>query len=580
METKKPSLLLALTPILLLVVSLFVNVKLFGEDSSYGPNQISLIVAAGIASIIGLRLGFKWNKIKEGMTKSISSTLGAIIILLLIGALAGTWVISGIVPAMVYYGLQVLNPESFLFACCVVCAVVSLATGSSWSTIATVGIALLGIGQAMDMHTGLTAGAIISGAYFGDKMSPLSDTTNLAPAMAGTDLFTHIRHMAWTTIPSIVITLIIFLIIGFNTDVSTSSSGMEEINKAITQKFHITPLLFLVPAVVIFMIIRKIPAIPSLLVGALLGGVFALIFQQDVVEEVGSKTTVSIEGKSINSNDIVWKDASGEVISDFNTDDVKPGKYIIEYENKDEGTVAHATFTVKGYGKDANMSQEILVERNGQPMKSEANVVIERSDYITSAYTAFMVSLTTKMKDGYAIHSDNEAVSELVEGKGMSGMLNTIWLIVCAMAFGGAMETIGLLQRITETIIGWARSRGGLIGATASTCIFFNATASDQYLAIVVPGRMFANTYRKRGLKPENLSRTLEDAGTVTSVLIPWNTCGATQSQVLGIGTLTFAPFCFFNIISPIITIIYGIVGFKVPMIEKPETTEPAKLKA
>ncbi len=253
---------------------------------------------------------------------------------------------------------------------------------------------------------------------------------------------------------------------------------------------------------------------------------------------------------------------------------MKPGKYIIEYENQEEGTVAHATFTVKGYGKEANMTQEILVERNGQPMKSEANLVIERSDYVISAYTAFMVSLTQEMSDGYAIKSDNKAVSKLVAGKGMSGMLNTIWLIICAMAFGGAMETIGLLQRITESIIGWAKSRGGIIGATAGTCVFFNATASDQYLAIVVPGRMFASTYRKRGLKPENLSRTLEDAGTVTSVLIPWNTCGATQSQVLGIGTLTFAPFCFFNIISPIITVIYGIIGFKVPMIEKTEETK------
>lgn len=572
MNIKKPSLLMALLPIVFLVVVLFLNVMIFESDSTGGPNQIALLLAAAIASLIGLKLGAKWPTIRDGITKSISSTIGAIIILLLIGALAGTWVISGIVPAMVYYGLHILNPEIFLFASCVISAIVSLATGSSWSTIATVGIALLGIGEAMDMHTGLTAGAIISGAYFGDKMSPLSDTTNLAPAMAGTDLFTHIRHMAWTTIPSIVITLIIFLFIGFSYESSGNTTDIDLITQTIKQKFDITPLLFIVPAVVIFMIIRKIPAIPSLLVGALLGGVFAIIFQPNVIEEVGSRTSISIEGSEFDSEHMIWRDADGNTIDNFTMEDVRPGKYSVEINNSETGSIAYASFTVPEYGEEVNVEVPLSVENNGVPSVSETVVRVDRSGYVLSSFIAFNKSLMDSMTDGDGnnlIMTENDAVNELISGKGMASMLNTIWLIICAMAFGGAMEMAGLLQRITETIIGWAKSRGGLIGATAGTCVFFNATASDQYLAIVVPGKMFASTYRKRGLKPENLSRTLEDSGTVTSVLIPWNTCGATQANVLGISTLTFAPFCFFNIISPIITVIYGIVGFKVPRIEE-----------
>ena len=569
MKTKTPSFWLALSPILLLVGLLALNVVFYKDYSSYGPNQIALLIAGAFAALIGLRLGFKWDQMKHGMVNSISSTMAAIIILLLIGALAGTWVLSGIVPAMVYYGLQILNPEIFLFASCVISAIVSLATGSSWSTIATVGIALLGIGQAMDMHEGLTAGAIISGAYFGDKMSPLSDTTNLAPAMAGTDLFTHIRHMAWTTIPSIIITLIIFLIIGFSMEHEGTAGSLDGILTAIKSKFDITPLLFLVPLAVILMIVRKIPAIPSLLVGTILGAVFGIIFQPNAVGEAGSTTSALVHVEGMNSPTFQWTDHKGDVVEtsdDFSRWHLTPGKYQLTLTDA-SGATAYGKVTIPDYGKSANTTIDLAVERNGNPVPTEGKLFIYRTSYTKAAYLASLNSMTNAIN----LSSSSEALEQLIAGKGMSGMLNTIWLIICAMAFGGVMETTGLLQRITQTIVGWARSRGGLIGATAGTCVFFNATASDQYLAIVVPGRMFAKTYRKRGLKPENLSRTLEDAGTVTSVLIPWNTCGATQSSVLGVSTILYAPFCFFNIISPIVTVIYGIVGFKVPKLDPEE---------
>jgi len=535
---KRPSLGLAFLPIILLVALLALNVFLFGEDSSGGPNQIALILSATLVAILGTRLGFKWKDLKDGMIKSISSTLPAIMILLLIGALAGTWVISGIVPAMVYYGLKVLNPEIFLFASCVISAVVSLATGSSWSTIATVGIALLGIGQNFDIHEGLTAGAIISGAYFGDKMSPLSDTTTLAPAMAGTDLFTHIRHMAWTTIPSIIITLILFLIIGFTGSVSGGEENMEQIASilsAIEQKFDITPLLFL--------IIRKIPAIPSLLTGALLGAVCAVVLQPNIIQEIGAQTKILITDSD--NFETTWRDTEGNLMSASDINNIQPGNYRIEIIGN-HGVSGTAQFEVPAYGEETDKKTRFTMYQNGMPTNKIITATVSRNSYAKSAYIATMASLTDKV----GLSAESDELAKLIDGKGMFNMLNTIWLILCAMAFGGLMEKTGLLQRITEAIIRRAKSRGGLISATAGTCVFFNATASDQYLAIVVPGRMFASTYRDRNLKPENLSRTLEDAGTVTSVLVPWNTCGAAQADVLHVSVYAFAPYCFFNILS------------------------------
>lgn len=476
LNKRKPNLFEALIPVIFLIILLSFNVYIFQDDALAGSNQMVLILSAAVAGLISLRLGITWADMEKGIVNSITAAMSSILILLLIGSLAGTWLISGVVPAMIYYGLQILNPQIFLFAACVISAIVSLATGSSWSTVATIGIALLGIGSALGVSEGLVAGAIISGAYFGDKMSPLSDTTNLAPAMAGTDLFTHIRYMAYTTVPSITISLIVFFIIGFSGNPQESPGNIQRVLTAIDVSFNINFLLFIVPIAVIVMIIRKVPAIPALLAGTLLGGLFAIIFQPQVIKNISG-------------------------VSD---------------------------------------------------------------NYLLASF----ISVMKAMYSDVSIGSDHQMVNELLSTGGMAGMLNTIWLILCAMIYGGVMEAGGLLQRITESIIKAAKSTGSLIASTAGTCVFFNITASDQYLAIVVPGRMYAETYKNRGLKPENLSRTLEDAGTVTSVLVPWNTCGATQSAVLGVATATYLPYCFFNLISPLMTIIFGVFKIKIARFE------------
>ncbi len=479
---KKPSLGLSLIPILFLVLLLASNVYIYGDDASYGPNQMALLFAAALGGLLSFPLKYTFDEILDGVVKSISSALGAILILLMIGSLAGTWLISGVVPAMIYYGLDILNPTIFLVAAVVVSAIVSIATGSSWSTSATIGIALMGIGQALGISGGVVAGAVISGAYFGDKMSPLSDTTNLAPAMAGTDLFTHIKYMAKTTVPSISITLIIFLIWGFTIDGKSDLGNVAVVQEAIDSKFNINGWLFLVPATVIFLIVKKMPALPALLIGTLMGGLFAFIFQQDLLTELAGGTSITL--------------------------------------------------------------------KNGYE------------------------SILTAMFTDVSIVTGDTMVDDLLTSGGMQGMLDTVWLILCAMVFGGVLEKNGMLKRIASSIITLAHSTGSLVAATAGTCFTFNLTASDQYIAIVVPGRMFRNEFRERGLAPENLSRTLEDSGTVTSVLIPWNTCGAYQSSVLGVATLTYLPFCFFNIISPFMTILFAYANIKIERIDP--TKEPA----
>jgi len=479
---RKASLFTALIPILVLIGLLTLNVILF-EDTLSGANQIALLIAAALAGVIAFRLGINWEEIRKKIVSTIGSAMPSILILLLIGSLAGTWMISGVVPAMIYYGLDIISPKLFLFTAVIVSAIVSVATGSSWSTIATIGVALLGIGKAIGMSEAIVAGAIISGSYFGDKMSPLSDTTNLAPAMAGTDLFTHIRYMTFTTIPSMTITLIVFLIIGFNYDFSSTGIDVANVKTAIEGTFNTNPLLFLVPVVLLAIIILKVPPLPSLFVGALLGGIFAVIFQPDIINKI-----------------------AGEV-----------GNY---------ATASYYTVMQAMFGD---------------------------------------VSLTTS----------NEDVNELLSTSGMRGMLDTVWLILSAMVFGGIMESAGLLKRITQPIVKYAKSTGSLVASTVGTCIFFNTTASDQYIALVVPGRMYRKTYEEKGLKPEVLSRTLEDSGTMTSVLIPWNTCGATQSRVLGVDTWAYAPYAFFNIISPMMTILFAYFNIKIRrLVEKtPEVT-------
>ncbi len=468
----KPTLIEALIPIIFLIIALFVNVRIYGDASLDGSNQIILMLSAGIASIVAIRLGYSWKEIRSGMVKSISSAMASIIILLLIGSLAGTWLLSGVVPAMIYYGLMILNPTIFLVAACIVCAIVSIATGSSWTTSATVGIALVGIGTALGINVGMVAGAIISGAYFGDKMSPLSDTTNLAPAMAGTDLFTHIRYMAFTTIPSISIALVIFLILGFTTSTSGDVVDTQAILDAISGEFNINGWLFLVPVIVIALIVKKVPAIPAITAGAVLGGIFALIFQKDVVLAV--------------------------------------------------------------------------------------------SGYESYTWEAAYVGVMTSFYGDVAISTGNTLVDDLLSSSGMYGMLGTVWIVFSAMMFGGVMERCGMLKRIAEAVISFVNSAGSLVAATVGTCVFFNITASDQYLAIVVPGRMYTDTFKEMDLAPENLSRTLEDSGTVTSVLVPWNTCGAYHAGVLGVSTLAYLPFAFFNLISPFMTMFYAFAKIKI----------------
>lgn len=555
-KSVKPSLTLALIPILCLIILLGVNVWIYGDDTLSGSNQLTLLLSAAIAAVIGYFLHVPWKKMLDGAVKSISSAMGALIILLLIGSLAGTWMLSGIVPAMIYYGLDILSPSIFLFASCIVCAIVSLATGSSWSTVATIGIAMLGIGTALGIHEGLIGGAIISGAYFGDKMSPLSDTTNLAPAMAGTDLISHIKYMMWTTVPSISIALIIFLLIGFiSFDGEGDLDKVDQMQQAIALKYNITPWLFLVPLAVIFMIVKKVPAIPALLFGTLAGGAFAMIFQTEIIKEQGSVTQLEIFHEQIPENCILNILPDGTDIKDLD-----PGNYEIQLLDTLTKTAGSNTFVIDNYKSNKfHWTKSGTINSGINSFKYSMNIGRTQS-YIKSSYISIMNAMTVDV----VVDTGNPSVNDLVATSGMSGMLNTIWLIICAMSFGGIMEATGLLQRITESIIRFVKSRKSLVLTTSGTCIFFNITASDQYLAIVVPGRMFASTYKKYNLDPKNLSRTLEDSATVTSVLVPWNTCGATQAGVLGVATLTYLPYCFFNLISPIMTIIFAYASIKI----------------
>tara|TARA_B100001113_G_scaffold47220_1_gene33838 strand:- start:2181 stop:3623 length:1443 start_codon:yes stop_codon:yes gene_type:complete len=464
----------SLIPIVFLIILLTYNVYVFGDDSLEGSNQFILLIGASIAVFIGFINKISYEIILEKIGKNLYSVTGAILILLFVGALTGAWLISGIIPAMIYYGLLIIHPNIFLPACVILCALVSLATGSSWSTSATIGVALIGIGKALGLPPGIVAGAAISGAYFGDKLSPLSDTTNLAPAVSGAKLFEHIRYMTYTTVPSILITIIILLIIGFSQDINGSTETLSLLS-SIEEKFYISPLIFIVPAIVIFMIVKKAPPLIALFAGTLLGGLFSLIFQSKVILELSG--------------------------------------------------LNHLTFY--------------------------------------SAYQTIVNAITIETQ----INTSNELLNDLFYSGGMKGMMNTIWLIICAMVFGGAMDAIGALRTISERLLIWAKSTFKLFASTLASCLTVNLTASDQYLSIVIPGKMFAKAYKKRKLAPENLSRTLEDSGTVTSVLIPWNTCGAYQSGVLGVSVADYFLYAIFNWISPIMTLFYAAFKIKIKMI-------------
>ena len=471
MKNKKLSLGIALLPILILVVLLSYNVLVYGDDALGGSNQFILLLGAAIAGIVGFYYKVSYKFMIDKVAENLQSVTGALLILLFVGALAGTWLISGIIPAMIYYGLQILHPIIFLPACIIICAIISLATGSSWTTSATVGIALIGIGKVLGIPVGMVAGAVISGAYFGDKLSPLSDTTNLAPAMAGGELFSHIRYMTYTTVPSIVITIIVFTILSL-TQNTTGAADTESLMLAIEEKFTITPLLFIVPAVVILLIVKKSPPLIALLIGSLLGGVFALLFQSKILLEITEASVLSFE----------------------------------------------------------------------------------------VGYRAIMDSMTVSTE----ITTTNALLNDLFTSGGMEGMLGTIWLIICAMVFGGIMDAIGALERISSALLNWAQTTFQLFASTVASCLAINLTASDQYLSIVIPGKMFSKAYKNRKLAPENLSRTLEDSGTVTSVLIPWNTCGAYQSGVLGVGVGEYFIYAIFNWLSPFMTLLFAAFNIKI----------------
>lgn len=479
-----PGLTEALFPVATLIVLLWASVRIYGDGAASGPNQIALILAAAAAVLVGLRHGWSWKELEQGIVHGISLSTAAVLILLIVGALIGTWILSGVVPAMIYYGLQLLNPTVFYAAACAICALVSLATGSSWTTASTVGIALMGIATAQGLHMGLTAGAVISGAYFGDKMSPLSDTTNLAPAMAGAELFDHIKHMAWTTTPSIVLALLLFALAGLFGGTPAAAADLGSILSALHDSFAIGPHLLIPPALVLLMVWRRMPATPALLIGALLGGVFAIAFQPAAVLKFVGETT--------------------------------------------------------------------------QPQS-----------------VALVQGVWTALGSGFKLASGNEALDALLSRGGMSSMLNTVWLILCAMTFGAVMETTGALERIAAAVLSLVRGTGSLIAATLATCIGTNAIASDQYIAIVLPGRMFRAEYKRRGLHPKNLSRCLEDAGTLTSALVPWNTCGAFMATTLGVATSVYLPFCFFNLINPLVSAIYGFTGFTITRLDEPPAAPP-----
>lgn len=459
------SLIEALVPVVVLMALLAYNI--FFKDGAWlgdYSNHFILLMSGALAAVVGFFNKTSVGTMVQEVWSNLKSVFVPIMILLLVGALAGTWLVSGIIPAMVYYGLKVLSPEIFLPASVVIAAMVSIATGSSWTTSATVGVALIGIGGAMSISLGMVAGAVISGAYFGDKMSPLSDTTNLAPAMAGTDLFTHIRYMAYTTVPSILITLGIFALLSPDvqeTDTTAVTSLLADIEKS----FDITPMLFLVPAAVVALIIMKVKPLAALGSGVLLAIVFAFIYQPEVLASLADSSMQS---------------------------------------------VINAVFT------------------------------------------------------DTAIVTDNEKLAELFQAGGMKGMLWTIYLIISAMVFGGIMDGIGALQRITSSLLQLADSVFGLFASTVFSCLGLNAIASDQYLAIVIPGKMFAKAYEERGLAPENLSRTLEDSGTVTSVLVPWNTCGAYQSGVLGVSVFEYFAYAIFNYLSPFMTLLFAAFRIKI----------------
>lgn len=478
LKGERPSWQVSLIPFILLIAALGLVIKVFGTDALAGASQVALLFGAGVVVAISL-IFYKipWKVFEDSILDNITAVGTSILILLLIGAVSGSWMISGVVPTMIYYGMKVIFPEIFLFATCVICALIAVMTGSSWTTIATVGVALVGIGTAQGYEPGWIAGAIISGAYFGDKVSPLSDTTVLASSSAGTPLFTHIRFMMVTTVPSFVITLIIFLIVSLLHDVP-SAAQVADISNGLKVTFNITPWLLLVPVITALLIVKKVSAIVTLFIAAVIAGITALIFQPHIIDAVAN-----------------------------------------------------------GIAPNASADLSFLEGFKGLFISYYGNT---------------------------AIDTGNAALNDLVATRGMTGMLGTVFLIIAAGTFGGTLVGSGMLQSLTEMLTRFIRRRVAMVASTVGTGIFANMITGDQYLSIILTSRLYKDLYEKRGYESKLLSRSVEDSATVVSVLIPWNSCGMTQATVLKVATLEYLPYCFFNILSPLMSVFIATIGYKI----------------
>ena len=478
----KPHPLVAIIPVVVLIGFLSVIIMLFGSDSLNGGSQIALLLGMAVCVCLSMAVyRVSWDTFEQQIKKTLGGVSATLLILLCVGMLSGSWMISGIVPTLIYYGVQIMSPQFFLVSSCIICAFISLLSGSSWTTIATIGVALLGIGHALGISEAWTAGAIISGAYFGDKMSPLSDTTILASSAAGIDLFTHIRYMMYTTGPTFLITTVIFLVAGLDGDME-AVAHVGEYTDGLSHTFNISLWTLVVPILTAVMIAKKVPSLIVLFVSSLMAGVLALILQPHILCQVAGATLLSPESLT-------------------------------------------RGLAITFYGSTA-------------------------------------------------IDTGNASLNELISTSGMAGMLNTIWLILCAMCFGASLVASGMIDSITGVIIRWVRNRVSLVSSSVATGIFLNITTGDQYISIVLNADMYKEVFRKQGYEARLLSRTTEDAATVTSVLIPWNTCGMTQSTVLGVPTLTYLPFCFFNYLSPLMSILIAAIGWKIKRSDPQVTPE------
>ena len=482
--TRLPSPLLSLIPILVLVALLFVTIRTFGSDALSGGSQVVLLTATALCCVIAMTYSrVSWQTLEHAMVNNITGVATALLILLIIGALSGSWMISGIVPTLIYYGMQIIHPSFFLASTCLICAIVSVMTGSSWTTIATIGIALLGIGQAQGFEEGWIAGAIISGAYFGDKISPLSDTTVLASSVTGTPLFKHVRYMLITTVPSLLIALAIFTVAGL-THEATAGEQIAQYAAGLSQTFHISLWLLLVPFITGILIAKKVPSLITLFVSAAMAGICALIFQPHLLHEIAG------------------------------------------------------------------------AETNG----------------LQSAFKGLLITFYGST----GIETGNTALNDLVATRGMGGMMSTIWLILCAMCFGGAMTASGMLQSLTSVFLRFMNRTVGLVASTVASGLSMNICTADQYISIILTGNMFKDIYKQKGYESCLLSRTVEDSTTVTSVLVPWNSCGMTQATILGVPTLTYLPYCFFNLVSPFMSILIAALGYKITKQDEKAENLPA----